>query len=221
MLRWLEGDPQQFRDNTVVDPQPSRAARSQPADVPAGTGDRELVADVLRKDRKAAAQFVAAHIDAVYAYARRRLMPRPELADDVVQDVFVAALDGLRTFTGASSLRAWLIGIARHKIEDLYRQRLRILDPIEESDESGAAPVAGDPPIDESIDAARVRAKTHDVLRQLPERYALLLFSRYWEQRSTRDIAAAIGATEKSVERMLARARARFKDLWAKGQPHD
>jgi DNA-directed RNA polymerase specialized sigma24 family protein len=37
---------------------------------------------------------------------------------------------------------------------------------------------------------------------------------RYWEQRSIREIAAAIGATEKSIERMLARARARFKELW-------
>jgi DNA-binding GntR family transcriptional regulator len=38
--------------------------------------ERELVAAVLRKDRKAAAQFVAAHIDAVYSYARHRLAPR-------------------------------------------------------------------------------------------------------------------------------------------------
>jgi DNA-directed RNA polymerase specialized sigma24 family protein len=48
----------------------------------------------------------------------------------------------------------------------------------------------------------------------MPERYALMLLWRYWEQRSTRDIALAIGATEKSVERTLARARARFKELW-------
>jgi DNA-directed RNA polymerase specialized sigma24 family protein len=39
---------------------------------------------------------------------------------------------------------------------------------------------------------------------------------RYWEQRSTRDIAVAIGTTEKGVERRLARARARFKELWLK-----
>jgi DNA-directed RNA polymerase specialized sigma24 family protein len=50
----------------------------------------------------------------------------------------------------------------------------------------------------------------------MPERYALTLLWRYWEQRSTREMASAIGTTEKSVERMLARARRRFKDLWVK-----
>jgi len=52
------------------------------------------------------------------------------------------------------------------------------------------------------------------VIARLPERYGLILLWRYWEQRSTRDIAQAVGVTEKSVERMLARARARFKQLW-------
>jgi DNA-directed RNA polymerase specialized sigma24 family protein len=50
----------------------------------------------------------------------------------------------------------------------------------------------------------------------MPERYGLMLLWRYWEQRSTREMAAAIGTTEKSVERTLARARARFKELWLK-----
>ena len=43
-----------------------------------------------------------------------------------------------------------------------------------------------------------------------------ILLWRYWEQRSARDVAAAIGTTEKSVERLLARARAKFKELWLK-----
>jgi len=40
------------------------------------------------------------------------------------------------------------------------------------------------------------------------------LLWRYWEARSARDIANAIGKTEKAVERLLARARARFRQLW-------
>jgi RNA polymerase sigma-70 factor (ECF subfamily) len=56
------------------------------------------------------------------------------------------------------------------------------------------------------------------MLARLPERYGLILLWRYWEQRSTREMATAIGATEKSVERMLARARARFRELWLQEQ---
>src|SRR5882672_10412171 len=87
--------------------------------------ERSLVEAVLRKDRKAMAEFVDRHTDPVYAYVKHRLLPRTDLVDDVVQDVFLAGLEGLSRFTGESSLRVWLLGIARHKVEDYYRARLR------------------------------------------------------------------------------------------------
>jgi len=188
------------------------AVESQPAD----TDERHLVASVLRRDRKAAARFVAAHIDAVYAYARHRLTPRADLVDDVVQDVFLAALNGLGAFQGQSSLRTWLIGIARHKIEDIYRQRLRASLAFDNPDSAEEEPPSDAIPLDEQIDKTRARTRARHVLAQMPERYGLMLLWRYWEQRSTRDMAAAIGTTEKSVERTLARARAKFKGLWLK-----
>jgi RNA polymerase sigma factor (sigma-70 family) len=182
----------------------------------AAPDERELVASVLGKDRKATAQFVAVHIDALYSYARHRLAPRADLVDDVVQDVFLAALNGLGAFQGQSSLRVWLIGIARHKIEEIYRQRLRVPEALDDVDSVEEASFAQLPGLDQQIDTARMRGKVRQVLAQMPERYGLFLLWRYWEQRSTREMARAIGATEKSVERTLARARAWFKELWLK-----
>jgi RNA polymerase sigma-70 factor (ECF subfamily) len=197
------------------------AASGQPA--PGGAGslsaeadERELIAAVLRKDRKAAARFVAVHIDAVYGYARSRLAPRADLVDDIVQDVFLAALNGLSSFQAQSSLRTWLLGIARHKIEDVYRQRLRASLPLDDLNTTDEEPPSNAMPADERIDRARARVKTRRVLEQMPERYGLMLLWRYWEQRTAREMATAIGTTEKSVERTLARARAKFKELWSK-----
>lgn len=189
-----------------------RAGRSGSPTVAAAGGERELVAALLQNDRKAAAQFVAAHSDAIYGYVRHRLLPRVDLVDDVVQEVFLAALRALGTFEGTSSLRAWLIGIARHKVDDLYRQQLRA--PQSLPDEGDEQPASDDPSIDIVLDAERLRERTRTVLGRLPERYSFLLLWRYWEQKSTREIAAALSATEKSVERMLARARSRFKEIW-------
>jgi RNA polymerase sigma-70 factor, ECF subfamily len=195
---------------------PSAAGQPQiGVEFTAAADERELVASVLRRDRKAAARFVAAHIDAVYAYARHRLAPH-DLVDDVVQDVFLAALNGLAAFQGQSSLRTWLIGIARHKIEDVYRQRLRLPEALDDVDSVNDESLSATMALDERIDTARVRAKARRVLAQMPERYGLMLLWRYWEHRNTRDMAVAIGTTEKSVERTLARARARFKELWLK-----
>lgn len=53
--------------------------------------DRELVAEVLAKDRKATAEFVARYADHVYGYVRRRLIPHTDLVDDLVQEIFLAA----------------------------------------------------------------------------------------------------------------------------------
>jgi DNA-directed RNA polymerase specialized sigma24 family protein len=64
--------------------------------------DLQLVRAVLRKDRKASAEFVALHADAVYGYVRRRLIPRVDLVDDMVQEVFLAAWDDLASFRGES-----------------------------------------------------------------------------------------------------------------------
>jgi RNA polymerase sigma-70 factor, ECF subfamily len=197
---------------------PNAAGQSQTNLQPAAPppGERELVASILRNDRKAAARFVAAHIDAIYTYARHRLAPRADLVDDVVQDVFLAALKGLAAFQGQSSLRTWLLGIARHKIEDVYRQRLRLPESLDDTAPVEERSVVEGAALDEQIDSARARKRARHVLAQLPERYGLMLLWRYWEQRSTREMAAAIGTTEKSVERVLARARARFKALWLK-----
>ena len=186
--------------------------------VPAAPADalareRQLIAAVLRKDRKATAEFVSAHVDAVYAYVRHRLSPRTEHVDDVVHDVFVAALGSLHGFRAESPLRSWLLGIARHKIEDFYRQQLRGPETLAGPDEP-AEPVDDRPPIEERIDRTRAAAKTQRVLRMLPEPYGLALLWRYWENRSVREIAEATGRTEKAIERLLARARKRFRELW-------
>jgi RNA polymerase sigma-70 factor, ECF subfamily len=183
-----------------------------PAAVAANSSDElQLVSAILGKDRKATAQFVSRYADAIYGYVNHRLAPRADFVEDVVQDVFLAALASLASFQGTSSLRTWLLGIARHKVEDHYRRRLRAPEPL---DEESAAVLIDDPLPDEAIDRERAREKAHDVLQQLPDAYRLVLLWRYWENRSVREIAEAIGKTEKAVEHVLARARARFRTLW-------
>src|SRR6516162_11191229 len=94
-------------------------------------GDVALVTAVLQRDRKATAEFVNTYTDAVYSFIRRRLSPRHDLVDDLVQEVFIAAWENLNSFRGTSPLRAWLLGIARHKVEDYYRRLLQSAQPLD------------------------------------------------------------------------------------------
>jgi RNA polymerase sigma-70 factor (ECF subfamily) len=178
------------------------------------TADLELAAAVLQKDRKATAEFVALHADALYSYIRHRLIPRLDIVDDILQDVFLAAWDNLASFRGESTLRTWLLSIARHKVEDYYRKRSKDLEvPGPEGIEALEAEFV-DLQLEERIDEHWLDEKVQRTLMALPETYSLILLWRYWEKRSTRDIAVATGKTEKAVERLIARARAAFKKKW-------
>jgi RNA polymerase sigma-70 factor (ECF subfamily) len=174
--------------------------------------DVALVTAVLQKDRKATADFVNTYTDAVYSFIHRRLSPRHDLVDDLVQEVFIAAWENLGSFRGTSPLRAWLLGIARHKIEDYYRRLLQSAQTLD-------AAVAEELPatelnIEEIADRKRTQDRARQVLGQLPEHYSAALRWRYWEKRSAREMAEATGRTEKAIERLLARAREQFRRRW-------
>jgi RNA polymerase sigma-70 factor, ECF subfamily len=57
-----------------------------------------------------------------------------DLAEDVVQDTLVAALQGASGFSGKSSVKTWLTGILKHKIVDALRKkgRDRVVASIDE-----------------------------------------------------------------------------------------
>jgi RNA polymerase sigma-70 factor (ECF subfamily) len=96
--------------------------------------DLVLVQAVLRRDRKATAEFVSRYSGHIYSYVRSRLAPRYEQVEDLVQEIFLSAWKSLRRYRASGSLHAWVMGIARHKVEDYYRERLRAPESIEDSE---------------------------------------------------------------------------------------
>ncbi len=182
-----------------------------------GSEDAALVAALLRKDRKATAEFVARYADDLYNYLRSRLAPRHDQVDDLVQEVFLAAWESLGNYRGTGSLQAWVMGIARHKVEDYYRERLRAPESIEDSDQEPAAAVSGSD-FNQLLEQDELRKNTWRVMGGLSEQYRLALIWRYWEKASAREMALKTGKTEKAIERLLARARAEFREGWNHGQ---
>jgi RNA polymerase sigma factor (sigma-70 family) len=179
--------------------------------------ESELVAAVLRKDRKATAEFVARYADALYRYVRSRLAPRYDQVDDLLQEVFLTAWQSLKQYRGAGSLQAWVMGIARHKVEDYYRERLRAPESMEDADLDPDKSTSV-PEIHRLLEEDQLRENTQRVLAALPEQYRLVLLWRYWEQSSAREMALKTNKTEKAIERLLARARAEFRERWNHGQ---
>ena len=65
------------------------------------------------------------HTRLLYRFALKNVRD-PALAEDLVQETFLAALAGAgNRFAGRSSVRTWLTGILKHKITDALRERAR------------------------------------------------------------------------------------------------
>lgn len=178
--------------------------------------DWRVVSGVLAKDRKATAEFVAKCADWIYPLVRRRLVPRVELVEDLMQEIMFAAWQALPNFRGDANLRSWVMGIARHKVEDYYRKKIRELESSEE-DDSHPEPVTT-PVFEQRLDSIAQQKRVQRTLTMLPEAYALALIWQYRDEKSVREMAQLTGKTEKAMERLLARARESFKRRWNDGQ---
>lgn len=176
--------------------------------------DQDLARAVLSKDRKATAEFVSRFSDSLYGFLCQRLLPREDVVEDLFQEVFLDAWRHLPKWRGEGALRSWLLGIARHKVQDYYRGRLREADW-----DGGDYPEPAEPAAAfEELATRAEQARIESVLQDLPEMSRLLLIWRYWEQHSAETMALQTGKTVKAVERSLAKAREQFKAKWREGE---
>src|SRR5262245_60107728 len=68
--------------------------------------------------------WVEAHADYLFNFAIGQVRDA-SIAEDLVQDTFLAAIKARERFAGQSSERTWLVGILRHKIYDHLRRTCR------------------------------------------------------------------------------------------------
>jgi RNA polymerase sigma-70 factor (ECF subfamily) len=94
-------------------------------------------------DPEEVGRFVEANSEAVYRLALRILGDAQD-AEDVLQETFVKALRGLKTFEGRSSLSTWLFRIATNEALMLLRKKKPdtiSIDEEREDDEGSPEPV--------------------------------------------------------------------------------
>ena len=82
-----------------------------------GKGEDALLARLKRGDEGAFDELVNQHHSALIRMAMGYVADR-EVAEEVVQDTWMAVIGGLDRFEGRSSLRTWVCGILIHKAKD-------------------------------------------------------------------------------------------------------
>src|SRR5579859_7153145 len=99
-------------------PRPLRPRERAQDDVP----DSELVARAKARDRAAEEAIYRRHVSYVGGMVARLLAGDAEV-DDVVQETFTIALEGLTTLRDTSSLRSWIAQIAVSRVRRRFRRR--------------------------------------------------------------------------------------------------
>lgn len=97
---------------------PTISQRSQPVTASGlGKGEEALLARLKRGDEGAFDELVNQHHRTLIRMAMGYVADR-EVAEEVVQDTWMAVIESLNRFEGRSSLRTWICGILIHKAKD-------------------------------------------------------------------------------------------------------
>jgi RNA polymerase sigma-70 factor, ECF subfamily len=129
---------------------------------PPGAGDEQLVARLKRGDERAFAELISAYSPALLRVAQARVRTRA-VAEEVVQETWLAVLSGLERFEGRSSLKTWIFRILTNIAITRGTRESRCL-PF-----SSLAEREADEP-DEPLDASRFLPADHD---RWPHHWAL------------------------------------------------
>lgn len=100
------------------------AASGRSAASPAIDEEVAMVMAVRRGDRQAFSRLVERHQRTVYGYLRARLTDATD-ADDLCQEVFLRCYLGREKLDRATTVGAWLIGIARNILREHVRRLSR------------------------------------------------------------------------------------------------
>jgi RNA polymerase sigma factor (sigma-70 family) len=124
-------------------------------------------------------------------------------SEDVAQEVYLAAWQGLGKLRNPSSFLPWLRQLTRNRSHDQVRRRAR-----RRSDE-GAADALADPRPDAGAQllAREEQTALAEALAQLPEAAREVVTLFYREGRSTLQVAELLGVSEAAVKKRLQRAR--------------
>jgi len=177
--------------------------------VDAADDEGRLIEKSRRGDPAAFTHLVSAHQGRVRAYIGGTIN-RPEVVDDLAQEVFLSAFRSLDTYKGEAPFGVWLLGIARHKTLMHLRHEVRRLARESRSLDL----VLSDLRLrmveaDELLMARREREITalQRCMERLPAAGAELIAERYFRARSIADMARDSGKREGTVRMSLMRLR--------------
>ena len=182
------------------------------------TFDETLALAASKGDLDAFNQLVLSYQDLAYHHAYS-LMGDPSSAEDVAQESFVKAFQGLNRFRGGS-FRSWLLRIVTNYAYDILRRSQRHpSQPLIPMDDNGeeweSASWLTDPSasVQDVVEQAELSEEIRALMEQLPEVYRNVLTLVDIYQFDYSEAAETLRVPIGTVKSRLARARLQMKEM--------
>jgi RNA polymerase sigma-70 factor (ECF subfamily) len=177
-------------------------------------GEAALLKRIAVKDRKAFESLYHLYYRRLFAYVFK-VTRRPDLAEEVLDDVMLAVWSGAGGFDGRSRPSTWIFGIAYHKaIKALSRQSRQERHTEEEDVEERLAQEPADEDGPESLLVRRELAGTLErALRALSVEQRTAVELTYYHGFSYQEIAEIMSCPVNTVKTRMFHARRRLKEL--------
>lgn len=155
-----------------------------------------LLADE-RTQRQAFGQLVNQYSERLYRQIRRVVLTHED-ANDVLQNTFIKAWQGLSSFEGRSQLSSWLYRIAMNESVDFLRKRKQAAS-IEGDGEEGLS-IASRLMADEWFDGDEISAQLQQAINELPEVQRKVFQMKYFDEMKYSEISELLGTSEGALK---------------------
>ena len=187
-----------------------RTVRTSDAQAPT---DQELVRRAQSDDDRAFGELVGRYESKVYSLSLRMLR-NPEDAEDVLQDTFLRAYRGLKSFQGNSTFSTWIYRIATNSaLMRLRKKRLPTVS-IDQADEQEAPLEIADwkPGPVEQLMTEETREAMEQAIESLPPEFRQVFILRDVEELSNAEVAEVLDLSVAAVKSRLHRARLKVRN---------
>lgn len=170
--------------------------------------EKKTVEAILKKDQRVLYRFYRQYHGALFHFLNRQIQSR-ETCEELVQDVFLEFIEGLRGYRGEASLKTYLFTIARYKAID-YMKKKKLKKVLFSALPAGVVEGLVKIFMDDTIEQKELAAKIERTIGRLPNDYQVILRLKYIDGRRVKEIAARMALPFKATESLLFRARMAF-----------